>query len=557
MSNLITKGLLISTFVATALSADVKRPNFFNHLPQDTLFVAQSNNLSKGLDLYKDTQLVKELSEIKFQKILEQLATSDQKIDKAAIKELFNKENTDLFLSLLDSSFALAVLKPNLTNLDYTDVDFQDKLAATVLSSTILQWKPKDKNTVNTLIKKFKPLLKKNYSQKKLKGYVVNQFKIDKVSSYYILEKSGVYTFTITVDKTIKLLDQTLTKNMNNLKSMNSVYTKAQDSTSFVNMKEVYKILSGMDDSVELKSVLASLEFINEYLMSSNINLKEKSETSTLTTQFNNKIPSYIKKLVKNNGKKSEVSKYFNKDTAFFSSFSGLSFKEIVDYFVAQNDIKLDALLKSDPKLKLMYNKLQKGLGQEYALSLSGVKPGLIPIPLGTLAIEVKSEKIMKEIIQDLLLSKSADSPKPKTLTKVENGTKITTVVSPVPGMTPAYMFYKNYLFISTDPASLIKVLNLSAQDSLQANQAFVELASSGKAQYQKLYINGHKLFGTIEGVLKNLSPLLAQKPEDKVLVNDLILPVLKALKNIKTIANFSEATSEKAFKTTTKAYIK
>ena len=558
MTNRLTKGLMTTALISTTLLSNSKlhaaKPALFNNLPQDTLLIAHSENLNKSLEMYEKTQLWKELSAIDYYKVLKQskIFTADE----AEIKAVFSKENIDKLTAILDSSLSFAVLKPNLEGLNTADEDFADKLMMKVAAGSILQLKPAKAGAINDLIKQVSPLLKDNYSRTESSGYVVNQFKIDKENSAYILEKAGVFTFTKDPKKTISLLKKGLNKNMNNLESAAPIYANSHDSIAYVNVREAYDMIKGLQGSTEISTLLKSINYFTDYLVFGDTDVKGQSERSTLITKFNKNIPSYIKTLVKNNKSTSKTSSFFNKDTALYYNFNGLNFNEIVDYALAQNDVSLKDLIEADPEMDRIYNKLTLGLGNEYSLNISGVKAGMIPMPLATMAIEVKSEKVIKEIIADEL-SEPLKSGSTIKLTKMVKGTEITTLTSPMPGLMPGYMFYKGYLFISTDQSELVKVLNTTDSSSLQASADFKKATASEKALYQTSYINGEKLFGNIEQVVTGLTPLIAQTPSEQVLYTHLVIPFIKALKNLKILASTAQATSEMEFKTTNKVYVK
>ena len=562
MANILTKGLMTTALISSTLMAytnhAAEKPELFNHLPQDTLLVLHADNVQKEVEFYSKSQLYKELSEIEYIKIFEQLQKSGAgvKIDAKAYNEILSPKNIDLLMSLLDSSVSFALMKPDLEKIDISTSDLSEIIIKQLVKDSILQLKPTNTNAVNDLIKEIAALDQKIYSQTESNGYIVNRFKMDDEFSFYILEKSGVFTLTMNLEGTINLLSAPLNQNMNNLASVAPLYSSAHDSIGYINMNELYKMATDLDDSGEIKRTLGSISFIDSYLAYSDVNLKEQSETETYITTLKKEIPNYIKTLVKNNGIKSKMSRFFPSDTALFYNFTGLTLSDIVSYIAKQNGIPMKDLLDSSPEVGTVYNKLNLALGQDYAVNVSGVKSGMIPIPLVTIAVQVKSEKIIKDMIEEELNGLLKEQTITK-LTKIENGTEITTLVSPVPGLTPAYMFHKGYLFISTDPTELIKIINVTPSNNLQGSTDFRKVTANKKALYQTTYINGEKLFGTLESVLSGLTPLIAKTPSDQIVYTKLIIPILKALKNIKTIGSISEATSEQEMKSVNKVYIK
>jgi len=560
MPNFFTKSLLVTTLISTAVVTQTQlhadKPELFNYLPQNTLFISHTTNAKKEIDMYKKSQLYKELSEINYLKIIEQMqkAEGGTPIDTGQFKKILNEKNTKLLMALLDSAVSFAILRPEqqTANSEVTS----DDLFLNILSNSILQIEPEDEDTVNELIKIFATQADKDYIRSKSDGYVINQFKIEDEQSFYILEKSGVFTLTMNSKQTIKLLSDELDKNMNNLSETAPLFEESHDSIAYANIREFQKVLATLDHSPELKMAFDSLNYFNEYLIWNDINLDDLSQSSTFTTKLGDNIPSYIKSLVKSSDKQSKTSGFFNKDTALFYNFTGLKLNEIAEYFAQQNGLTMQDLTSTDPKLGLIYNKLVLGLGQDYALNISDVKAGMIPIPLATLAIEVKSEKIIKELITDQL-SEVVNNGGITKLTKTEKGTEITTLVTSLPGFIPAYMFYKGYLFISSDVTELIKILNTTDKDSLQNDENFQKVTKSDKVCYQTNYINGERLFGITANTLTGLLPLFAQTPSDQLLYTKFIIPILKSLKNLEAIGVTSEATSTKELTQKNRIYIK
>jgi hypothetical protein len=546
----------LSSTNVTAKTINTK-PELFNHLPQDTLFIAHSSQANKGLDLYKNTQLYKELSQIDYKQIIHQLQPGQiATFDQAELDKIFSKKNRELVFNLLNSSISLAILKPDYESIKETEFNDSTELLSTLLENSILQIHPQKAEYVQALVERLKELDKDDYSKSEEMGYTINNFKIDKDYTFTILEKSGIFTLTLNEKKTIKLLTSPLDKNMNNLSEVDPVYAEAHDSVAYLNLDEINKMVLNLETSEEMAYLLEVINYNKEFLTWSDLNVQEQSENSILIKTFDSeKTPTYFKSLLANK-KSSKTLQLFPNKTALFYSFTGLPFNEITDYFAKQNGVKISELLKADPKLGVIYNQLTLALGNDYAFHLSGVKPGMIPLPLATIALEVKSEKILKTLITTQLEQTIKNGVITK-LTKTLNGTEITTFVTPLPGLTPAYMFYNGYFMLSTDPTELIAILNLKPGESLGDSASFKKVILNKNAACQITYLNGEKLFGDLENVLKGLMPLLAQKPADKVLFSKLIIPVVSALRNIENGGSVTEAISETESRETTKFFVK